>query len=81
MDLGEDALHLLQVGAAAAVEAHAALAAVEQRHVEMLLQHPKAVGDRGRGDGELLGSEGEALVAGRSLEEAQAFERGQEQQR
>ena len=78
--LGEDALHLLQVGLAAAVEPHAALAAVKQRHVEMLLQHPDAVGDGGRGDPELLGGAGKALVAGRGLEEAQAFERGQEQQ-
>ena len=49
MDLGEDALHVLQAGPAAAVEAHAAVAAVEQRHVEVLLQHPDAVGDGGRG--------------------------------
>ena len=61
VDLGEDALHLLQAGPAAAVEAHAAVAAVEQRHVEVLLQHPDAVGDGGRGDGGLLGGAGEAL--------------------
>ena len=61
MDIGEDALHLLQVGLAAAVEAHAAMAAVEQRHVEVLLQRPDAVGDGGRGDAGFLGGAGEAL--------------------
>ena len=35
--------------------------------------------DGGRGDAELLGAAGEALLAGGGLEEAQAFERGQEQ--
>ena len=79
MDLGEDALHLLQVGLAAAVEAHAAVAVIEQRHVGVLLQRPDAVGDGGRGDAEFLGGEGEALVAGRGLEEAPAIERGQEE--
>ena len=79
VDLGEDALHLLEVAPAAAVEAHAAVAAVEQRHVEMLLQRPDAVGDGGRGDAELLGGAGEALEAARGLEEAQAIERGQEE--
>ena len=53
--------------------------AVEQRHVEKLLQRPDAVRDGGRGDAELLGGAGEALEAGRGLEEAQAMERGQEQ--
>ena len=53
--------------------------AVEQRHVEVLLQRPDAVADGGRGDAGLLGGAGEALVAGRGLEEAQAIERGQEQ--
>ena len=81
VDFGEDALHLLEVGPAAAIEAHAALAAVEQRHVEVLLQHSDAVGDPGRRAAQLRGGAGEALVAGRGLEEAQAVERGQEQQR
>ena len=70
-----------EVGLPAAVEAHAAMAPVEERHVEVLLQRPDAVGDGRRGDAELLGGAGEALVAGRGLEEAQAVERGQEQQR
>ena len=35
------------------------MAAVEQRHVGVLLQRPDAVGDGGRGDAELLGGEGE----------------------
>ena len=72
MDLGEDALHLLEVGLPAAVEAHAAVPAVEQRHVEMLLQRPDAVGDGGRGDAELHGGAGEALMAGGGLEETGA---------
>ena len=76
MDLGQDALHLLQVGPAAAVDPHAAPAAVEQRHLEMLLQHPDAVGDGARGDGELFGGAGKALVAGRGLEEASRLSRG-----
>ena len=45
----------------------------------MLLQHADAVGDGGRGDAKLLGGAHEALVTGGGLEEAQAFERGQEQ--
>ena len=81
VDLGEDALHLLQVGLTAPIEAHAAMEAVEERDIEVLLQQPDAVRDGGRGDAELLGSAGEALVAGRRLEEAQAVERGQEQHR
>ena len=79
MDLGEDVLHLLQIGLAAAVDAHAAMAALEERHLEMLLQLVDAVGDGGRGDAKLLGGADEALVTGGGLEEAQAFERGQEQ--
>ena len=81
VELGEDALHLLRAGLAAAVEAHAAMAAVEQRHVGVLLQRPDAVGDGGRGDAKFLAGGDVALVAGRGLEEAQAFERGQKQQR
>ena len=45
----------------------------------MLLQPCDALGDGGRGDPEPGGGAGEALVAGGGLEEAQAFERGQEQ--
>ncbi len=74
MHLGEDALHFLQVGAAAAVEAHAAPPALEQLGVEMLLQGADAVADGGGGDAELVGGKGEALVPGGSLEEAQAVE-------
>ena len=70
----------LEVGPAAPVEAHPSPPAVEQRDVEMLLQHLNAVGDRGRGDALLVGGAGEALEAGRGLEEAQAIERGQEEQ-
>ena len=55
------------------------MAAVEERDVEVLLQHPDPVRDGGRGDAKLLGGPGEALLAGGGLEEAQAFERGQEQ--
>ena len=77
MYLGKDALHLLEIGPAAAVEPYAAMAAVEQGDVEMLLQRADAVCDRGRGDAELGGGAHEALMAGRRLEEAQAIERGQ----
>ena len=45
MDLGEDTLHLLQVGAAAAVEAHTSAATLEKTHVETLLEGPDTVGD------------------------------------
>ena len=79
MDFGKDALHLLEVGLAAAVEFHAAAAALEQRNFEVLLQHADAMGDRGRRHPELGRGAGEALVSGGGLEEAQAFERGQEQ--
>ena len=79
MDLGQDALDLLEVRPAAAVEAHAALAAVEQRHVEMVFERTDALGDGGRGDAELGGGAGEALETGGDLEEAQALKRGQEQ--
>ena len=79
VDLGEDALHLLQVDLTSPIEAHAARAAVEQRDVEVLLQQADAVRDGGRSDAELLGAAGEALLAGGGLEEAQAFERRQEQ--
>ena len=79
VEIAEDALHLLQVGLAAAVEAHAPMAAVEQGDLEMLLQPADAVGDGGRGDPEFGPGAGEALVAGGGLEEAQAFEWGQEQ--
>ena len=77
MDLGEDALHLLEIGPAAAVEVDAAAPALEQRGVEMLLQGADAVADGGGGHPELLAGEHEALVAGGGLEEAQAVERGQ----
>ena len=77
VDLGEDALHFLPVGAAAAVEAHAPPAALEQLGVEMLLQGADAVADGGGGDAELVGGKGEALVPGGGFEEAQAVERRQ----
>ena len=64
MDLGEDALHLLEVGLAAAVEIHAPAAAVEQRYVEMLLQHADAVCDGCRRHAELGRGAGEAPVSG-----------------
>ena len=57
--LGEDALHLLQTGAAAAVEVDAAPPALEQLGVEMLLQGADAVADGGGGDPELVGGKGE----------------------
>ena len=90
MDLGEDALHLLETGPAAAVaadllvigaapvvEAHAAALSLEEFGAEMVLQHADAVGDGGRGDAELVGSQDEAPVPGVGFEEAQAVERRQ----
>ena len=71
----EDALHLLEIGAAAAVEVDAAPAALEELGVEMPLQGADAVADGGGGDAELLAGQHEALVPGSGLEEAQAFER------
>ena len=77
VDLGQDALHLLQIGPAAAVEVDAAAPALEQLGAEMLLQGADAVADGGGGDAELLTGQHEALVADGGLEEAQAFERWQ----
>ena len=62
VDLVEDALHLLEVGPPAVVESHAPRPAVEQRDVEVFLEHADAVGDGGRGDAELGPGAGEALV-------------------
>ena len=42
--------------------------AVEQRYVEVLLQHADAVGDGGRGDAELLGGAGDGDKAAESRE-------------
>ena len=77
MDLGQDALHLLQIGPAAPVEVDAAAPALEQRGAEMALQAADAVADRGGGHAELPARQHEALVPGGGLEEAQAVERGQ----
>ena len=71
----EDALYLLQVRLASGVESYAALAAVEQLDIEMLLQRPDTVGDGACRDPELGRGAGEALAACRSLEETQAIER------
>ena len=77
MDLGQDALHLLEIGPALGVEMHAPAPSLEELGVQMLLQGADAVGDGGGGDLELLAGQHEALVAGGGLEEAQAVERGQ----
>ena len=77
MDLGQDALHLLEIGPALGVEVHAPAPSLEELGVQMLLQGADAVGDGGGGDLELLAGQHEALVAGGGLEEAQAVERGQ----
>ena len=74
VEVGEDAPGLLVVGAPAAVEAHAPVAAFEQRNFKMLLQHADAVGNGGRGDLKLLGGAYEVLVPGGGGEEAQAIE-------
>ena len=76
VDLGQDALHLLEIGPALGVKAHAPAPSLEQLGVEMLLQGADAVADGG-GNPELLAGQHEALVAGGGLEEAQAVERGQ----
>ena len=78
MDLGQDALHLLEIGPAALIEVDTAAPALEQLGVEMLLQGADAVADGGAaaGDAELLAGQHEALVAGGGLEEVQAVERG-----
>ena len=77
VDVEEDAPDLLVVGAAPAVEVHAAPPSPEELGAEMALQHADAVGDGGRGYAELLGGADEAPVAGGGLEEAQAVERRQ----
>ena len=64
VDLGEDALHLLQVGL---------VAAFEQRGAKMVLQHADAVSDGGRGDLKFLSGAYEVLVPGGG-EEAEAIE-------
>ena len=76
VDLGQDALHLLEIGPAAAVEVDAPAPSLEQLGVQMLFQGADPVADGGGGDVELLAGQHEALVPGGSLEEAQAFERG-----
>ena len=74
VDLGQDALHFLEIGPAAAVEVDAAALALEELGAQMLLQGADAVADGVRGDAELLGGADEAPVAGSGLEEAQAVE-------
>ena len=74
VEVGEDAPDLLVVGAPAAVEAHPAAAAFEQRGAEMALQHADAVGDGGGGDLKLLAGAYEVLVPGGGGEEAEAIE-------
>ena len=74
VDVQENAPDRLGVGAAPAVEAHAAMAPVEQRSPEVVLEHADAVGDGGGGDAEFLGGTHEALVPGGGLEVAQAVQ-------
>ena len=71
MDLGKDALHLLQAGPAAAPSR-------KELGAEMAFQHADAVGDGGRGDAKPLAGLGEAPAPGGGFEEAQAVERRQE---
>ena len=54
-----------------------AVAAVEQRGVEVALQGADATADSGGGDADLLGRSRESLAARDGLEEAQAFKWGQ----
>ncbi len=74
LDVREYAPDLLGVGAAAAVEPHAAVAAVKQFSTEMALQHADAMGDGGRSDAEFVRGAHKALVSGCRLEEAEAVE-------
>ena len=73
-ELGEDALDVGVVEAAAGVEGDAAMAAVEQGGTEMALEHLDAVCDGGGGDVELFGGAHEALVAGSGVEVSKALE-------
>ena len=71
VDLGLDALHVLETGPAAVVEVDAAAPSLEELGVEMILQGAAAVADGGGGaDGELLAGQHEALVAGGGLAES-----------
>ena len=74
VDVEEDAPHLFEVGAAAAVEADAASAADKELGSQIVFEQTDAVGDGGGGDAELVCGAGEALVPGGGLEEAQAVE-------
>ena len=74
LDVEEDAPNLLVVGAATAVEEHAAVAALEESCAEVLLEHADAVGDGGGGDADFLRGARETLVPRRRLEVAQAIE-------
>ena len=74
VDVEENVLDRFEVGTAAEIEAHAAMPAAEERRAQVFLEHAHAVGDGGRCDVEFLRGPNEALVAGRSLEMAQAVE-------
>ena len=76
-DVAEDALDVGVVLAATVGEADPAVAAVEQRGVEMGFEHADAVRDGGGGDLELVGRADEALVPGGGIEEAEALKRRQ----
>ena len=74
VDVEEDAPHLFEVGAAAAVEADAASAADKELGSQIVFEQTDAVGDGGSSDAELVCGAGEALVPCGGLEEAQAVE-------
>ena len=78
-DFGEDPFHVFEVGLPVAVQVDAPLVAVEQLRVQMLLERPDPVADRGGGDTELGRGVFEAPVAGGGLEEPQALKRRQAQ--
>ena len=86
VDVEQDALDLFVVSAAAAIEAHAAMASGEQIGGDMTLEHADAVGDSGGGYVEFVGGTCEALMSGGGFKEAQAVEgremvHGNEEQR
>ena len=66
-----------QIGLRLAGQLQGAIAAHEQRNAELLLQAADQMADRGLGDIQLLRGAGEAEVACRCLEGAQAIQRRQ----
>ena len=77
MDLGEDALHFLQIGPARRLRWTLRRLRPKSSAPRWLSSMRMRWATAGGGDAELLAGQHEALVAGGGLEEAQAVERGQ----